>query len=335
MHVSSRQRWTTPAGGDNSLRTIVGSRPAIVVRVIVACVTADATIDTGPFRGTDAVQRGLVTKRILRGARYRRLFRDIYLDARVPADLATRSRAAGLLLAQDGVLSGYSAAELLGARCAPVSANAEITVPGGDYREQPGLTVHRDLLADDEVTTVDGLTVTTPVRTAWDLARSLPTVEAVVAVDALARTGPFPPSATTRIHERYPRARWRRRVPGVLALADPRAESPMESRARLALVLRGLPRPEAQYSVYDDNGDFVARLDMAYPHLRLGVEYDGRGHLDDAVRERDLRRANELELCGWLVLRFSSADVYIRPDAMARQVQVAIARRIAEYRQSV
>lgn len=104
----------------------------------------------------------------------------------------------------------------------------------------------------------------------------------------------------------------------------------MESRARLALVLRGLPRPELQYPVYDDNGEFVARLDMAYPRLRLGVEYDGRGHLDDVARERDLRRMNELELCGWLVLRFSSTDVYIRPDAMARQVQAAIARRIAE-----
>lgn len=175
-------------------------------------VAADPILDIGPFRGSDAVRQGIVTERILRGPRYRRLFRDVYLDARVPADLAIRSRAAGLLLPDDAVLSGYSAAELLGARCAPVTANAEITVPGGDYREQPGLTVHRDLLADDEVTTAAGLTVTTPVRTAWDLARYLPTVEAVVAVDALARAGRFPLNAAARIHARYPRARWRRRA---------------------------------------------------------------------------------------------------------------------------
>jgi hypothetical protein len=96
-------------------------------------------------------------------------------------------------------------------------------------------TVHRDLLADDEVTTVDGVAVTTPLRTAWDLARWLPTVEAVVAVDALARVGGFDPHALLRIQQRYPRARWRRRVPGVVDLSDPRAESPMETRSRLLL----------------------------------------------------------------------------------------------------
>lgn len=39
----------------------------------------------------------------------------------------------------------------------------------------------------------------------------------------------------------------------------------METRSRLVLVLRGLPRPELQYTVYDELGEFIARLDMAYP----------------------------------------------------------------------
>lgn len=43
----------------------------------------------------------------------------------------------------------------------------------------------------------------------------------------------------------------------------------METRSRLILVLRGLPRPELQVAVYDAAGVFVARLDMAYPRLRL------------------------------------------------------------------
>ena len=280
-----------------------------------------------PFKGSRAVQRGLVTERVLRGPRYRRLFPDIYLLAGAPTDLVARSRAASLLAPGQCVLSGYSAAELLGAGCAPTETNAELTVPGGDFREQPGLTVHRDMLAADEITDFDGIPVTTALRTAWDLARWLPTVEAVVAMDALAKVGQFAPAAVLRIQSRYPRARWRRRVPGVIDLADPRAESPMETRSRLVLVLRGLPRPELQYNVYDEFGGFIARLDMAYPWLRLAIEYDGRGHLTAWQQEADARRLNRLDACGWSVRRFTSSDVLRSPDAMAAQVRDAIARR--------
>lgn len=71
--------------------------------------------------------RGLVTERVLRSHRYRRLFHDIYyLAANAPADLAPRSQGATLFASVHGVLSGYSAAELLGARCAPAAACHEL-----------------------------------------------------------------------------------------------------------------------------------------------------------------------------------------------------------------
>lgn len=293
----------------------------------VGVVIDELTLGVVPFRGSWAVQRGLVSKGVLCGPRFRRLFHDVYLLESAPADLAARSSAAFLIASGQRVLSGYSAAELLGARCAPADANAELTVPGGDLREQPGLTVHRDLLALDEIIDSGGLAIATALRTAWDLARWLPTVEAMVAMDALARVGRFAPTEVLRIHDRYPRARWRRRVPGVIELADPRAESPMETRSRLVLVQRGLPRPELQYQVYDKFGEFVARLDMAYPLLKLGMEYDGRGHLTAWQQQADARRLNRLEESGWTVLRFTSPDVHRTPDTMAAQVRDAIARR--------
>jgi very-short-patch-repair endonuclease len=200
-------------------------------------------------------------------------------------------------------------------------------VPGGDFREQPGLSIHRDLLASDEIGDCAGVPVTTALRTAWDLARWLPTVEAVIALDALASAGRFPPAAVLRIQGRYPRARWRRRVPGVIDLSDPRAESPMETRSRLALVLRGLPRPELQYTVYTTLGEFVARLDMAYPLLKLAIEYDGRGHLTAWQQQSDARRLNKLDAAGWSVLRFTAPDILHTPDATAAQVREVIARR--------
>jgi hypothetical protein len=200
-------------------------------------VIDELTLGGTPFRGSGAVRRGLLTERALRGPRYRRLFPDIYLLAEAPTDLAARSQAALLLAPGQFVLSGYSAAELLGAGCAPAETNVELTVPGGDFREQPGLSIHRDLLADDEIGDCGGVPVTTALRTAWDLARWLPTVEAVVAMDALASVGRFAPAAVLRIQGRYPRARWRRRVAGMIDLSDPRRIAdgdPLTARARAA-----------------------------------------------------------------------------------------------------
>lgn len=56
------------------------------------------------------MERGLLTERVLRGHRYRRLFKDIYLLASAPADRAAQSQGATLLVPGRGVLSGYSAA---------------------------------------------------------------------------------------------------------------------------------------------------------------------------------------------------------------------------------
>ena len=84
------------------------------------------------------------------------------------------------------MLCGYSAAELLHAGCGPPSADAEVLIPERDGRRHPGLRVHRGRLFADEVCEVDGIALTTPLFTAWTLARRSSLVEAVVAVDTLA-----------------------------------------------------------------------------------------------------------------------------------------------------
>jgi very-short-patch-repair endonuclease len=58
---------------------------------------------------------------------------------------------------------------------------------------------------------------------------------------------------------------------------------------------------------------------MAYPLLKLAMEYDGRGHLTAWQQASDARRLNALDAAGWSVLR--------TPDAMAAQVHDAILRR--------
>jgi very-short-patch-repair endonuclease len=238
-----------------------------------------------PFRGSVAVAAGVQTWGVLRGPRFRRLFPDVYLQAGVPLDLRTRSRAAYLLVGDRGALGGFSAAELHGAACAPLDAPAEVVIPAGDLRTRPGLLVRRDALASGEVCELGDLRVTV-----LDLAR------------------------------RYPRARGRTQLRRVVDLSEPNAESAMETRLRLLLVLAGLPQPVVQHPVAGG----WAWLDLAYPQARLGVEYDGRYHLDPGQFSRDLRRRDRLAELGWRVIPVTSVDVYRRPKQTVDRVRRAL-----------
>src|ERR1700746_4128282 len=75
-----------------------------------------------------------------------------------------------------------------------------------------------------------------------------------------------------------------------LALADPNAESPMESRLRALLVLGGLPRPRVQVSIHDDDDRFAGRVDLFYETAKLAIEYDGAVHRGSLAA--DARRQN-------------------------------------------
>lgn len=239
------------------------------------------------FRGSAAVAARLVTWGRLQGPGYLRLFPDIYIAAtEEPPKLGLRTRGAYRLVEGRGVLSGYSAAEILGASCGPKDAPAEVTVPGGGQREHPGLLVHRDRIAPDEIERLGDLRVTTPLRTAYDLARRHDLVEGVVAVDALARKCEFTPDTLPHLAARYPRARNQRRVADVLAHANRSSGSPMESRLRMLIVLAGLPRPVVQHAVQDERARRAVWLDLAYPEHMIGIEYEGEVH---ASTERVLR----------------------------------------------
>ena len=95
----------------------------------------------------------------------------------------------------------------------------------------------------------------------------------------------------------------------------------METRLRLVLIAGRLPWPVTQYRVTSPDGRFVARLDLAYPQHRLGVEYEGDHHRGRHAYQRDLRRVNALRACGWTVLRFAYRQVMGRSEWVAATVQ--------------
>jgi len=113
-----------------------------------------------------------------------------------------------------------------------------------------------------------------------------------------------------------------RRLRRALDLADPAAESVMETRLRLLLVLAGLPRPRAQVSLRDDFGLFLARPDLYYPDARLAIEYDGATHR--ASLAADNRRQNRMFDAGYRLLRFTAADVLSAPDSVVALVGRAL-----------
>jgi hypothetical protein len=117
-----------------------------------------------------------------------------------------------------------------------------------------------------------------PTATAYDLGRHSDLVEAAVAIDALANAGRFDPADLLALAQRSPSPRGCRMLRRGVALADRRAESPMETRLRLRLVLGGLPTPEVQFPVLDDVRRRVVWLDLAYPEQRIGIEYEGADH---------------------------------------------------------
>lgn len=276
------------------------------------------------FRGSEALAAGLLSRGVLRGPRYRRVFPNVYAPAALIPDLAVRSRAAYLWSNRQGVLSGYSAAELLGAECAPGDAPAELTWWAAHARPPSGLLIHQAALEFDEFCTLDGVELTTPLRTAYDLARRESPVESVVAVDALARCGGFKPSAVLHLADRYPGARGTLRLPDAIRLSEPAAESPMESRLRMLLVLAGLPRPAVQHTVLDGRGRVVARIDLAYPDRLVAIEYDGANHFTDQRVISDGDRATRLADLGWRIYRYYARDVYHRPDRILADIRRAL-----------
>jgi len=102
-------------------------------------------------------------------------------------------------------------------------------------------------------------------------------------------------------------------------------ESTLEDRLVDLLRRHGLPEPVRQHEVMVPDGG-VARLDLAYPRVRLGIEADGRvWHSGRADFTRDRQRANRLAHAGWTLLRYGWADLE-RADAVGDEVAGLLAR---------
>ena len=226
--------------------------------------------------------------------------------------------AATLVRHEDSVVSHVSAAVLhrLPVRRAALGLVHLSRGGRGHGKVVAGVHLHRTELAASEVVEVDGLRVTSLERTVADLARTEPYAWGVCAADAALRSG----ASDLMLLDLAARGR---RTPGnkrfrdVLAFADAKAESPLESLSRVSIARAGLPTPVLQHQVRSAHGMVVATSDFGWPELRTVGEADGRlKYADDPVRGRtagdaivaEKARDQAIRDCGVWVVHWGWAD---------------------------
>ncbi len=278
--------------------------------------------------------------RLTRQGRWTRLRRGAYVESAGPPDVLTRHRllvdATLAGLRRPAVVSHQSAAvlwgfPLWGCRLDQVHVTRP---PGATTAAGRSLRVHVARMPDDEVTAVDGIAVTSPLRTALDLARTASFEAGVVVLDAAIGRHLVEPAA---LHARVTAAtgvKGVRQAARVVALADSRSESVGESRSRVLLHRLGLPPSDLQFEVRAPGGLLVARTDFVWEGERVVGEFDGRvkyGRLlrpgqdpGDAVFE-EKRREDLIRDEDWRVVRWTWDDLQ-QVGVVHQRVQRALAR---------
>lgn len=272
------------------------------------------------FVGSRAVAAGRLTRHELQRW-YRPIYRGVYVPKRHEPSLRDRTVGALLTCPRRAVVSGIAASALHGAKWIDVESPVELLAPNA--RPQRGLLVRNENLAEDEITHVAGIPVTTPARTAFDIGRRLPRDEAVARLDALMYATPFSVEAVL-LAKRYPGARGLRRLRVALPLVDGGAASPKETWLRLLLIDAGFPRPATQIPV-SDGWRPVRILDMGWEDLKVAAEYDGDQHRTNRkAYVKDIRCQQKLQRLGWIVVRVIAED---REPEIISRVDDALAGR--------
>ena len=225
------------------------------------------------------------------------------------------------------VVSHTSAALLHGWPVPPASLDRVTCTrerePTGGGNVSSWLHAYAGALPDDAVTEIDGFRVTSPARTAADASRLLPRDDAVAMLDAalrLSRSGENEALrlAVTEQLRADARKHGARRARLALGLASGLAESPVESRSRLAFHDHGIPEPVLQFRVIDAFGRVVAITDFAWPDHGVVGEVDGRVKYESLLRPgerasdalvREKRRENDIQALGWVVFRWFPDDL--------------------------
>lgn len=301
-------RRTRPRDADTTIVSIAARQHGVV--------TAAQLLQAG-------LSRYAVARRVHAG-RIRPLHRGVYVAGPLTVPLAMPMGA--VLSCGRRAVVGHRSAAVLWQIMAPDTAAApvDVIVPPADRRSRPGVRVHRCALERDESTRVEGIPVTTPARTLYDLAGALAgrDLERIVA-EALSR-GLTTASKINALVKRYEHRPAARRLAAFTAPGSPPALTRSTAEESfLALITRSqLPRPEVNVRVHGHEVDFYWRT------ARLVVEMDGFAFHGSRSRfESDRRRDAMLAAAGLRVVRVTWRQLEHEREALLVRLAQALVQR--------
>ncbi|MFD8499130.1 endonuclease domain-containing protein [Amycolatopsis sp. NPDC059657] len=258
-------------------------------------------------------------------------YRGVVVNAAQALELTTRAHAALLAVGDPSALSGATSLALHGISVVE-DASIHITIPPSRrVRAKPGLVVHQAEYRAVDVIELDELRVCSLDLALAEFLSNGDKRTAFAALDQAMRglseehRRKLRDNVRDRLFER-PDRRGIHRALMLLDLATGKAESPPESILRLLVVEAGFPVPEAQHEIYTIDGSRrLYVLDLAWPVLRIALEYDGfAAHEErkDYDNERDARLAGR----GWITIRAVAADLR-DPSRLLRELRAAFERR--------
>ena len=204
------------------------------------------------------------------------------------------------------------------------TSGIHIIDPGVRMRPSRGLTVHQRIGAP--LRRVEGRLATAPAWTVIEVARVLRRPRALATLDAALRVGAC---TTGELHAAIREQKGRRgivKVRELISCADRRAESPMESEARLVFLDARLPMPKLQYSIVDRYGR-VWRVDFAWPEAFLVAEYDSiEWHVGRDRMLHDRLKMARLQECGFTTIPMTVFDIRRDPVGLVDRVNYHLQR---------
>ncbi|MEU8296005.1 hypothetical protein AB0C04_01775 [Micromonospora sp. NPDC048909] len=253
---------------------------------------------------------------------------SVYLVSDAEPSRRRLIRAAQLSLGPPAHAVLGTAAELHGIGGLPPSGEIHLALPGvaakSDRVRQPGLVLHQLEHPASAIVSLGGLRATGPLRTVTEVILRVDRYPAVCVLDSALNRALVSEEELLAVPRLIRGRRGAVAARSYLAEADGRAQSPLETRARLRCVDGKVPPDILQLAVRDDDGCLLGVGDLGWRGPRVIAEADGRAaHDTPGAVFADRRRQNRLVNAGWTVLRFTWADT-LRPDYIPWTVRQAI-----------